>query len=474
MAAGSSPDYGSPVTRPGRPQSGLIVEVPEADPVVGQHRALLDASAPLGVPAHITVLFPFMPPWRIDELVLAELEHLFAAVTRFRFRLDDTGWFGDDVLWLAPREPGPFRDLTRRVYGAFPAFPPFEGQYDDVVPHLTIGHGRPLNDLHSAEGIHSGTTAHRRPRHGSHPDDPAIRRRTVDQGRHLQPGTDPGLPDYEVSLEYWAGPCMVHARYIADRPEADAAQSSGSHSPPEPSHESTSARTSIRTSTIPAESPRFGIHPPRRVAGNCPAPGTRCSMFARMSQYGPVARGTMRHPSAGLLYGPARRSMTRHHAPLAQLAEQQTLNLRVRGSSPWRRTNLFPGHVRSARLPWCLRLQPGQQCEQQPPSFAALQLCRSGLVGLVLIVLPERAWPSGRPPPRDLRRHMAVGVHRQRDLGAAKDLHRHPGRHALTNQKAGRHMTEIMQPNRRQARFAGQFLEQPVVAARIDRAEVIQ
>jgi len=53
---------------------------------------------------------------------------------------------------------------------------------------------------------------------------------------------------------------------------------------------------------------------------------------------------------------------------------------------------------------------------------------------------------------------MAVGVHRQRDLGAAKDLHHHPGRHALTNQKAGRHMTEIMQPNRRQARFAEQFL----------------
>ena len=151
MAAGSSPDYGSPVTRPGRPQSGLIVEVPEADPVVGQHRALLDASAPLGVPAHITVLFPFMPPWRIDELVLAELEHLFASVTGFRFRLDNTGWFGDDVLWLAPRDPGPFRALTQCVYGAFPAFPPFDGQYDDVVPHLTIGHGRPLNDLHSAE-----------------------------------------------------------------------------------------------------------------------------------------------------------------------------------------------------------------------------------------------------------------------------------------------------------------------------------
>src|ERR1700761_5823863 len=37
------------------------------------------------------------------------------------------------------------------------------------------------------------------------------------------------------------------------------------------------------------------------------------------------------------------------HAPLAQLAEQQTLNLRVRGSSPWRRTDsdlgpTAPGH----------------------------------------------------------------------------------------------------------------------------------
>ena len=32
-------------------------------------------------------------------------------------------------------------------------------------------------------------------------------------------------------------------------------------------------------------------------------------------------------------------------APLAQLAEQQTLNLRVRGSSPWRRTPLTSAFV---------------------------------------------------------------------------------------------------------------------------------
>jgi 2'-5' RNA ligase len=138
------------VTSPG-PRSGLIIEVPEAEPAVRQHRERLDASAPLGIPAHITVLFSFMPPETISTAALTALEHLFAEVSRFRFRLDHTGWFGDDVLWLGPRDPGPFRALTRRVFQAFPAFPPFEGQFDDVVPHLTIGHGHPLSDLRTAK-----------------------------------------------------------------------------------------------------------------------------------------------------------------------------------------------------------------------------------------------------------------------------------------------------------------------------------
>lgn len=92
-----------------------------------------------------------MLPSVIDALVLAELERLFAGVSRFRFRLDRTDWFGQDVLWLGPREPGPFRALTDRVHQAFPAFPPYQGQFDDATPHLTIGEGQPLDDLHAAE-----------------------------------------------------------------------------------------------------------------------------------------------------------------------------------------------------------------------------------------------------------------------------------------------------------------------------------
>src|SRR5215469_755291 len=133
------------------PQSGLIIEVPEAEPAVRQLRECFDASAPRGVPAHITILFPFMPPETIDAAALAGLEELFADVSRFRFVLDHTDWFGDDVLWLGPSDPRPFRALTQRVFLAYPAYPPFEGQFDDVVPHLTVGHGHPLSALRSAE-----------------------------------------------------------------------------------------------------------------------------------------------------------------------------------------------------------------------------------------------------------------------------------------------------------------------------------
>jgi 2'-5' RNA ligase len=125
--------------------------VPEAEPAVRQFRECFDASAPLGIPAHITMLAPFMPPHTIDAAVLGQLDRLFAAVGRFGFRLDHTGWFGDEVLWLGLADPAPFRALTGGVYQAFPAFPPFGGRFGEVVPHLTVGHGHTVSDLRAAE-----------------------------------------------------------------------------------------------------------------------------------------------------------------------------------------------------------------------------------------------------------------------------------------------------------------------------------
>jgi 2'-5' RNA ligase len=131
--------------------SVLLCEVPEAEPAVSRFRERLDDNASVGIPAHITVLYPFMAPRLIGPHELAKLAQLFAAVSRFRFELVRTDWFGDEVLWLAPGDAAPFRSMTDLVYEAFPSFPPFGGQYEEVVPHLTIGLGRSVDDLRAAE-----------------------------------------------------------------------------------------------------------------------------------------------------------------------------------------------------------------------------------------------------------------------------------------------------------------------------------
>ena len=135
---------------PGDWQSALLVAVPEAEPAVREHRARLDSSARDGVPAHLTVLYPFLPPASIDGAVLASLRRLFAGFAPFGVTLDRVSWFGADVVWLAPRDDEPFRALTGAAFAAFSGCPPYGGGYADVIPHLTIGDQGDLADRRGA------------------------------------------------------------------------------------------------------------------------------------------------------------------------------------------------------------------------------------------------------------------------------------------------------------------------------------
>jgi 2'-5' RNA ligase len=132
-------------------QSALIVAVPEAEPAVGRFRATLDRASGWGVPAHVTVLFPFLPPSGITEEAVAVVRAAVASVPRFEVTFRRVDWFGTDVLWLAPEPDTGFRALTRAVYRRFPDTPPYGGAHgDDAVPHLTIGHDKPVPVLRAA------------------------------------------------------------------------------------------------------------------------------------------------------------------------------------------------------------------------------------------------------------------------------------------------------------------------------------
>jgi 2'-5' RNA ligase len=121
-------------------QSGLIVVVPEAEPLVGAMRWKFDESARLGAPAHITVLFPFMEPERIDDVVLEKCARTLSTHKRFAFQLHRVGRF-PTTAYLEPDPQDSFVALTVGLAQAVPDYPPFRGRFTSIIPHLTVAQG---------------------------------------------------------------------------------------------------------------------------------------------------------------------------------------------------------------------------------------------------------------------------------------------------------------------------------------------
>jgi 2'-5' RNA ligase len=130
----------------GATETAVIVPVPAADAVVGTCRQALDHSAVWGVPAHVTVIYPFLPPDRIGDAVVDDLREVLTRVGSFDCVFSQVAWFGQEVVWLDPDPAEPFRALTELVWRRFPECPPYGGAHPEVVPHLTVGSTR-LGDL---------------------------------------------------------------------------------------------------------------------------------------------------------------------------------------------------------------------------------------------------------------------------------------------------------------------------------------
>lgn len=119
--------------------TGLIVPVFEADRFIGSHRKDLDRSGQWGVPAHVTVVSPFLPLSAVTEAVVSAVRSAVRPIGAFTCRFEFLRWFGRDVLWLAPIPAEPFRQLTTAIQRAIPAYQSYRFTDADVVPHLTIG-----------------------------------------------------------------------------------------------------------------------------------------------------------------------------------------------------------------------------------------------------------------------------------------------------------------------------------------------
>lgn len=87
--------------------------------------------------AHITALGPFAPaPSRTD---LETVAGLASATPPIPVRLERLGQFPNGIIHLVPDPDVALRDLTARLVAAFPAWPPYGGEFGtDVQPHLTV------------------------------------------------------------------------------------------------------------------------------------------------------------------------------------------------------------------------------------------------------------------------------------------------------------------------------------------------
>lgn len=134
-------------------ESAIIIKVPEVEHIVGPHRRTLDPSAEWGVPAHVTLLYPFLHPAAIDADVLRRLAEVVVRHREFDVQFLRTKWFGKEVLWLSPEPDLSFRRLTNALIETFPETPPYGGAILDPTPHLTVADGARLHDMRHAESL---------------------------------------------------------------------------------------------------------------------------------------------------------------------------------------------------------------------------------------------------------------------------------------------------------------------------------
>jgi 2'-5' RNA ligase len=123
-------------------RSALVVPFTLPEPLEAIRRDHVD-NARLGVPAHVTLLFPFVPAASIEP---ADIERARASISLTpAFDVDfrrvtsfDPIPTKEGVVWLAPEPPAPFVALTEALASAFPDYLPYGGIHDTVVPHLTL------------------------------------------------------------------------------------------------------------------------------------------------------------------------------------------------------------------------------------------------------------------------------------------------------------------------------------------------
>ncbi len=125
----------------------LLVPFPELAKVVEPWLERSVGARPShGIPPHVTLLFPC--PNEPDEIA-----EVLAGVPAFEAEFRELRRFPQGVVYVAPDPETPFRELTGRLVERFPDWLPFRGEFEEVVPHLTVAWGEKLDEAEEAVAV---------------------------------------------------------------------------------------------------------------------------------------------------------------------------------------------------------------------------------------------------------------------------------------------------------------------------------
>lgn len=122
-------------------ETGLVLSLRNLEPALRRWRGR-DPAAKQGMPPHVTLIYPFMDSRAVDEAVRERVRRALAGFAALDIVFDRLGTFPGG-LWLEPVDPAPVLALIAALEAAFPAYPPFGGAFETVIPHLTIAQAAP-------------------------------------------------------------------------------------------------------------------------------------------------------------------------------------------------------------------------------------------------------------------------------------------------------------------------------------------
>jgi 2'-5' RNA ligase len=122
--------------------TAIVVPFRAVPAVVDRRRRELTTDGADGMPPHITLISPFVDDADLTEADVDRLRGVLAASAPFDVTLARFARFDAQppVLYLEPEPPEPFLAMITAIEQAFPAFPPFGGVHETVIPHLTVAY----------------------------------------------------------------------------------------------------------------------------------------------------------------------------------------------------------------------------------------------------------------------------------------------------------------------------------------------